>query len=262
MWYFILAIVVLTIIIQMAKWALIAGAALAAAGAALFGTYLFYTGLRRIYHVFNPSARKAFLERRALENAKWERNKKLKEKQKAEKQKRKEEREREKRDAEESKARAFREDAERQERERQRHRDADAQETPYTYKTGQHANEALAIRYGIANLKRKVEEYHYFARGAIRKRNPSRDKTYWVPAKTIEIRKIRYLGKGQFIAALPDHGDRKVRVVIEKGTEYVKTFLPISDEWFETHRKLEETLKNNRSFTLKELASFHVQKAI
>ena len=37
----------------------------------------------------------------------------------------------------------------------QREMDQDVHSRPYEYKTGRHANETLAIRYGIANLEKK-----------------------------------------------------------------------------------------------------------
>jgi hypothetical protein len=61
---------------------------------------------------------------------------------------------------------------------------------------------------------------------------------------------------------LSDFRDRKARAIIEAGTEYVKTFYPLDDEWFKKYADLEETLKGNNSFTLKELAIFHVQKTV
>lgn len=146
--------------------------------------------------------------------------------------------------------------------EKREHRDADIQSTPYTYKIGKHANEALAIRYGIANMEKKVKEYTYYGKGGIEKRNPDRDRVYYTPSSTITLRKCKSIVNDQYLVELTDHGNRIVMAVIEKGTEYVKTFLPISDEWFTKHAKLEETLKNNNSFSLKELARFHVLKAI
>jgi hypothetical protein len=61
---------------------------------------------------------------------------------------------------------------------------------------------------------------------------------------------------------LTDFRDRKAKAVIETGTEYVKTFYPLEDIWFEKHADLENTLKGNGSFTLKELATFHVNKTV
>lgn len=160
------------------------------------------------------------------------------------------------------KERAEKEERERIERLRQEHRDSDQQTTPYVYKIGKHGNESLAIRYGIANQERKVKEYWYYAKGGEQKRNPDRDKVYYEPANTIRLQKTRKVSKDLYEVLLTDFRDRKARAVIETGTEYVKTFYPLDDSWFEKYADLEKTLKGNNSFTLKELATFHVQKVV
>jgi len=186
-----------------------------------------------IYRELNPEAKKIYLEKKAKEA---EENKKRKEQEVAEKR--------------------------RKELERQRNRDADQQTTPYTYQIGKHGNESLAIRYGIANQERKVKEYWYYAKGGEKKRNPDRDKVFYEPASKIRLRKTRKVGKDLYEVLLTDFRDRKAKAVIEVGTEYVKTFYPLEDSWFEKHADLETTLKGNNSFTLKELATFHVQKTV
>ena len=65
-----------------------------------------------------------------------------------------------------------------------------------------------------------------------------------------------------YLAKLVDFGNREVIVVIKPGTEYVQTFYPISDSWFNKYADLELTLKDNKTFSLKELANFYVQKII
>ncbi|QKK03597.1 MAG: hypothetical protein HND55_13555 [Pseudomonadota bacterium] len=147
-------------------------------------------------------------------------------------------------------------------RKKEEHRDADQQETPYTYEIGRHGNESLAIRYGIANQEKKVKEYWYFAKGGERKRNPERDSVFYEPAKTIRLQKTERVGKDLYNVLLTEFRDRKARAVIEVGTEYVKTFYPLDDSWFQRHSELENTLKGNSSFNLKELATFHIQKAV
>lgn len=113
-------------------------------------------------------------------------------------------------------------------------RDSDCQDEPYTYEVkGTHPNEQFAIRYGIANSSNKIR-----------------------------LKKLKKLQKDYYEVELTDYRDRHAIVVIEKGTEYVKTFLPMDNEWFKKHEDLELTLKGNGSFTLKELATFHVQKII
>lgn len=211
---------------------------------AIIGFPILYVVIRSIYHAFNPDAKRAYLERKAK---------------KAEEARRQKERE-----EEEAKTKRDQEEAEerRKELERQQHRDDDTQTTPYTYQIGKHGNESLAIRYGIANQERKVKEYWYYAKGGERKRNPDRDMVYYEPASKIRLQKIRKVSKDRYEVLLTDFGDRKAKAIIEVGTEYVKTFYPLDDSWFEKHADLEKTLKGNNSFTLKELATFHVQKAV
>nr|WP_141657297.1 hypothetical protein [Thiocapsa sp. KS1] len=150
----------------------------------------------------------------------------------------------------------------RKEAERQQHRDSDQQVRPYTYKIDRHGNEALAIRYGIANQEKKIEPYTYYKKGGELARNPSRDKVYYAPASTITLQKTKRIRESQYEVLLTDYRDRKAIAVIEIGTEYVKTFLPMQDGWFKKHADLELALKGNGSFSLKELANFHIQKTI
>ena len=245
MWQFIAFLLILGLIGAVLKWI----------GAALYiiffyvilpilGFWIFYVVIRSIYHAFNPEAKRAYLERKAKEA---EENRKRKEQEEAE-----------------AKAKQEREEAEkrRKEYERQQHRDGDQQTSPYTYQIGKHGNESLAIRYGIANQERKVKEYWYYAKGGEQKRNSDRDKVYYEPASTIRLQKTRKVSKDLYEVLLTDFRDRKARAIIETGTEYVQTFYPLDDGWFQKYAALEETLKGNNSFTLKELATFHVQKAV
>ena len=141
-------------------------------------------------------------------------------------------------------------------------RDADHQDTPYTYNIGRHANEALAIRYGIANQRQEISEYWYYAKGGNRVRNPERDTVKMVPSGEIKLRKISKVGHNKFLVALSSHRDREAIAVIEKGTDYVKTFYPLSEDWFKKNRELEVALKGNGTFGLKELARLHIEKAV
>ena len=152
--------------------------------------------------------------------------------------------------------------AEAEEQRRFAHRDADFQEVPYIYGCVGHPNATLAIRYGIANQKKEVKEYWYSGKGGVQERNPDRDKIYYKPAETIKLRKINRIETNHYLAELTEFGNRRVRVVIERGTEMVKTFYPLDNAWFERHKDLETTLKNNKTFTLKELAMLHVQKTV
>jgi len=120
-------------------------------------------------------------------------------------------------------------------------RDADVQDAPYTYQSVGHPNATLALRFGIAN------QANNSSRAAL---------------TTIRLRKIQKLDDSTYIAELPDFADRKVKVIIENGSEYVKTFLPLSTSWFTIHADLELVLKDNKTFTLKELAMLHVQKTV
>jgi len=212
---------------------------------------LLYVIARSIYHAFSPSAKQRFIS----DKLKKEAEAKVTEQQKA---------------ATIAQAEKLAHDA-RQARELQQaellrdrllRRDADTQREPYIYTVGRHANEALAIRYGIANEQRAVKKYFYFARGGEKRRNPERDTTDFQPASEIRLKKLRRINHDVYEVALTDFRDRRAKAVIEKGTDYVKTFLPIDDAWFDQHANLEETLKGNGSFSLKELATFHVQKAV
>src|SRR5690349_7766937 len=48
--------------------------------------------------------------------------------------------------------------------ERIRHRDADTQDLPYEYQCVGHPNRTLALRYGIANLRKEIEPYTFYGR--------------------------------------------------------------------------------------------------
>ena len=114
----------------------------------------------------------------------------------------------------------------------------------------------------IANLEKKTKEYWYYARGGERKRNPDRDRIYYAPAETIKVQKTKRLKDDQYEVLLTDFRNRKAKAIIEPGTDYVKTFYPMSEDWFDKYANLETVLKGNSSFSLKELATFHVQKVI
>ncbi len=200
--------------------------------------------IRFIYYLFNPAAKKESLEKK----------RKQAEEQKAKNQRQVTVRNEEHRRNQEVTAK--------KELEHQRHRDSNQQDTPYTYQIGTHGNESLAIRYGIANHEKKIKEYWYHVSGGEKKHNKDRDEVFFEPASTIRLKKFRKISKDLYEVFLTDYNDRLAKVVIEAGTEYVKTFYPLDDDWFKTHDGLELTLKGNGSFTLKELATFHVQKTI
>lgn len=128
------------------------------------------------------------------------------------------------------------------------HRDSESQDIPYTYRIGRHANETLALRYGIANLERKEPSYSQHAR----------------EAKTIRLQKIEKIkgNKDLYRVKITDFRDREALAIIEKGTDYVKTFYPKDREWFEKYSNLEEALKGNRTMPLSEIARFHIEKTI
>lgn len=109
---------------------------------------ILFSLIRSVYFVFDPRAKRDYLER---EEKYEEEYRKLVEQEEAEKR--------------------------RKDEEIRRHRDADQQTTPYTYQIGKHGNESLAIRYGIANNKRK--------------RKPNRDQVYSEPENTIRLQKTK-----------------------------------------------------------------------
>ncbi len=145
-------------------------------------------------------------------------------------------------------------------------RDGDSQYKPYIYDCIGHPNATLAIRYGIANLKKEVKEYWYHGKGGEKMRNSDRDTISIVPASTIQLQKIRKVKSdaegSHYLAKLTDFGNREVIVVIKPRTEYVQTFYPMSEDWFKKYADLELVLKDNKTFDLKELAHFHVQKVV
>ena len=129
-------------------------------------------------------------------------------------------------------------------------RDADSQAMPYEYQCIGHPNITLALRYGIANTSRSS-----WGEG----RSIRENSAIWLR----KMEKVQEDSAGAiYLAELADFGWRKVRVVIRPGTEFVLTFLPISDTWFDEHEDLERLLKDNPTFNLKELATFHVQAVL
>jgi uncharacterized membrane protein len=196
--------------------------------------------LRLFYFLLNPQAKQRYTARKEAEKAG--------------------------RDAEEAaKNRRAREAIERKLAERKKQellRDAEAQDVPYEYAIGRHGNETLAIRYGIANLKKEIIPYFYHVKDGVKKRNPDRDKIVWKDSETIRLKKLEKIGLSKYEVQLSDFRDRRAVAIIEVGTDYVKTFYPIDEGWFKIHRGLEEVLKGNRSMSLKELAHFHVEKTI
>jgi len=200
--------------------------------------------LRYFYFLLNPQAKQRYRARKAAEEAARATDKAAQAAKEAAKNRRARERKR----AEQKKQEML--------------RDADAQDVPYEYAIGRHGNETLAIRYGVANLKKELIPYFYHAKGGVKKRNPDRDKIVWKDSETIRLKKIKKIGLSKYEVQLSDFRDRRAVAIIEVGTDYIKTFYPIDEGWFKIHRGLEEVLKGNRSMTLKELAHFHVEKTI
>lgn len=127
-------------------------------------------------------------------------------------------------------------------------RDLDHQDSPFIYEIGRHANETLALRYGIPNLENSRSEQ---------------------PARSIELRKLRPAGmvgadgvempeKNVYLVELTRFRNRQALAVIVKGEEFVRTFYPMRQSWFDANSGLEEKLKGNRGFTLKEIAQFNI----
>lgn len=123
--------------------------------------------------------------------------------------------------------------------ENNRERDADWQDAPYRYEIGRHGNETLAIRYGIVNAA-----------------------TNGSAKKSIRVVKTRKLQKDFYEVLLVDFGSREAVAVIERGTDYIKTFYPLGwpddQTWFEDNRTLEMLLKDNSGLPLVEMAKFHI----
>lgn len=138
--------------------------------------------------------------------------------------------------------RAIQYEAELAEKRRTEFRDASYQMKPYTYQIGRHANETLALRYGIANLERKGSKIF--------------------DAKKINLQKTKKVRENVYLVQISDFRNRKAIAVIEPGTEYVKTFLPLSDDWFEEYEELELVLKGNKTMLLSEIAKFHIEKTV
>lgn len=131
----------------------------------------------------------------------------------------------------------IKEERKKKERDRTILRDSDTQNINYRYEIGQHAKETLALRYGLIHN-----------------------------SNTIELRKIKKVAKNKYKVILAEYyhskyGKKEAIAIIEKGTEYVKTFYPISDDWFDKYQNLESKLKNSGAFTLKELATFNINLA-
>lgn len=63
------------------------------------------------------------------------------------------------------------------------------------------------------------------------------------------------------MVALCDLRDRKALVIIEKGTNYIKTFYPFEKQWFDINFDLEAILKGNENFSTKEIARFHIDRS-
>ncbi len=136
-------------------------------------------------------------------------------------------------------------------RAREAHRDADTQTSPFVYEIGRHANETLALRYGIANLKRG--QVDFIGSDKIRLQKLGK-----IPVETSPYKRRSDL----YRVKLSDFRDREALAVIEPGTEYVKTFYPLEESWFERHSALESALKGNQTMNLKEIAHFHIEKTV
>lgn len=127
--------------------------------------------------------------------------------------------------------------------ERQRILDLDAHSDPVLFKIGRHAKETLALRYGSVVTEDKLK-----------------------------IRKIRISGMYDsitnheeensdcYLVEIIELRNRRALAIIEKGTDYIKTFLPFEKDWFMVNENLEETLKGNTLFSIKEIAEFHIIK--
>ena len=149
-------------------------------------------------------------------------------------------------------------------------RDSDRQSEPCKYEIGKHGNQTLAIRYGLANTDVEVIPYYYFAKGGIQKRNFDRDRRKIVDSNFIRLRKIcRLNDENQFLVELTDFHKKRAIAVHCSGEEFIRTFYPINlasdgvdHDWWKRNSELELALKDNKTFTLKEMAKFHVDKIV
>jgi hypothetical protein len=94
--------------------------------------------------------------------------------------------------------------------------------------------------------------------------HPDRDRVKISDGDCIRLRKRRVIDadKSRYEVELTEFRKRNAIAVIEPGSEYVKTFLPLDEKWFDKHTGLEAVLKGNSTMTLKELARFHIEKTI
>lgn len=127
-----------------------------------------------------------------------------------------------------------------------KHRDAETQDTPYRYQIGRHGNVTLAIRCGIANYRYARSGQGY---------EPKEEQDF------ILVQKVSKVATDKYLAKLPDFSDRLVQVIIEPGTEFVKTFYPLDEnKWFQKYGQLEQVIKDNKLYSIAELAKLHVEK--
>ena len=272
-WTFIVLAIFAAILKALAPVLMFLGIAILAVLGICLTFVILKTALRFVYHGLNPSAKKRYQAeqarvaqaaalRKATEAAQLEVHEAAARAEERARQQREDQRLRDLKEARVIEEQRRLNALEVAEQCRKAHRDADEHRVPYMYEIGNHANESLAIRYGIANQERKIKEYWYFAKGGEKVRNPERDTFYFVPASTMRLQKLRRVEPNVYDVLLTDFHDRPARAVIEVGTEYIKTFYPINDNWFKENAHLELVLKGNGTFSLKELATFHVQKSV
>lgn len=116
-------------------------------------------------------------------------------------------------------------------------RDQVFHESPVEFKIGRHAKETLALRYGSIISGNKVN---------LKKIRPSGMYDARSGKENIE--------KNCYLVELSDLRSRRALVVIEKGDDFVKTFLPMEKEWFDINKDLETILKGNSSFEISKIA--------
>lgn len=126
----------------------------------------------------------------------------------------------------------------------QRFLDQDSQQIPAEYSIGQHALETLALRYGAIYSGRKIK---------IKKIRPV--------GMYDTISKTEIIINDCYLVSLCDLIDRKALAIIEKGTNYIKTFYPFEKQWFDINFDLETVLKGNENFSIKEIARFHIDRS-
>lgn len=121
--------------------------------------------------------------------------------------------------------------------------DQDYHEFPVKYKIGRHAKETLALRYGGIIAGDEI---------IVKKIRPA--------GMYISDKDEEEFQKNCYLLEIFELRNRKALGIIEKGTNYIKTFMPMEKDWFNINMDIELILKGNSKFSIKEIAEFHIIK--